>query len=76
MLTDRGRSLSQDLVRSHRLWENYFSSEVGLANENLHQPAERLEHFTGSEIRKKLHELGSSQEVDPHGKPIPPERNP
>jgi manganese/zinc/iron transport system permease protein len=75
-LTERGRMAAQDLVRSHRLWENYFASEVGLSNEQLHQPAERLEHFTGSQIRKQLLEHGPSQDVDPHGKPIPPERNP
>lgn len=74
-LTEKGRLAAQDLVRSHRLWENYFASEVGLTNEQLHQPAERLEHFTGSQIRKQLHEHGPAQEVDPHGKPIPPERD-
>lgn len=74
-LTEKGRMAAQDLVRSHRLWENYFASEVGLANEQLHQPAERLEHFTGSQIRKQLFEHGPSQDVDPHGKPIPPERD-
>lgn len=74
-LTEKGRMAAQDLVRSHRLWENYFASEVGLTNEQLHPPAERLEHFTGSQIRKQLFEHGPSQEVDPHGKPIPPERD-
>lgn len=74
-LTEKGRMAAQDLVRSHRLWENYFASEVGLPNEQLHQPAERLEHFTGSQIRKQLFEHGPSQDVDPHGKPIPPERD-
>lgn len=74
-LTEQGRLAAQDLVRSHRLWENYFASEVGLTAEQLHQPAERLEHFTGTQIRKQLHDHGPVQEVDPHGKPIPPERN-
>ncbi len=72
-LTDRGRRYAQNLVRAHRLWEQYLASEAGLDPDLLHAEAERLEHFTNRTLRERLQSETDSPAVDPHGKPIPPE---
>lgn len=72
-LTEKGRQLGASLVRSHRLWEHYLVSEGGVAVDRIHNQAEQLEHFTGRELRDRLHEQTATPTVDPHGRPIPPE---
>lgn len=72
-LAEGGRGLAQNIVRSHRLWEQYLASEAGLPDSLLHGGAERLEHFTNRTIRERLLEITNAPQVDPHGAPIPPE---
>lgn len=72
-LTEAGRGEAQKLVRSHRLWEQYLVSQAGLDSGQIHNKAERLEHFTDVALREKLDEETQSATVDPHGAPIPPE---
>jgi manganese/zinc/iron transport system permease protein len=72
-LTDSGRRLGAELVRSHRLWEQYLVSEGGVAVDRIHGQAEQLEHFTGRELRDRLQQETSAPVLDPHGSPIPPE---
>jgi manganese/zinc/iron transport system permease protein len=72
-LTDSGRRLGAELVRSHRLWEQYLVSEGGVAVDRIHGQAEKLEHFTGRELRDRLQQETSAPVLDPHGSPIPPE---
>ncbi len=72
-LTESGRRLGAELVRSHRLWEQYLVSEGGVAIDRIHGQAEKLEHFTGRDMRDKLEQETSAPVTDPHGSPIPPE---
>ena len=72
-LTDQGRRRARSLVRSHRLWEQYLVRTGGLAESRLHENAERLEHFTDDELRRRLAAETAHPDVDPHGAPIPPE---
>ena len=72
-LTSEGHRVAQNLIRSHRLWEQYLSVEVNASDARLHAQAESLEHFTNSSLRGKLDvETGLSM-LDPHGRNIPPE---
>jgi manganese/zinc/iron transport system permease protein len=73
-LTELGRHRSRDLVRSHRLWEEYLVREAGIPTDRIHGTAERLEHFTTQKLRQRLDEATSTPDTDPHGSPIPPER--
>jgi manganese/zinc/iron transport system permease protein len=73
-LTETGASHASDLVRSHRLWEQYLDEQAGVASERLHASAERLEHYTDLALRRQLDEQTSTQSTDPHGREIPPER--
>lgn len=73
-LTDAGSARAQGLVRSHRLWEQYLSAKAGFGGPHLHEQAERLEHFTDRQLRDQLHAETDNPQVDPHGRPIPPEQ--
>jgi len=72
-LTAKGREQAQTLVRSHRLWESYLVSEVGLSSERIHDKAERFEHYTDRQLRDRLEREILTPHTDPHGSPIPPE---
>lgn len=72
-LTESGRKRAQNLVRSHRLWESYLQDSAGLAANRVHMPAERLEHYTGAQLREQLDQEIDTSTTDPHGKPIPQE---
>jgi manganese/zinc/iron transport system permease protein len=70
-LTRAGEVMARRLIRSHRLWEQYLVDHVDVASEKTHDKAERFEHFTDAQLRRRLEEATRSPEVDPHGKPIP-----
>lgn len=73
ILSDSGRHQAQELVRSHRLWEQYLATTAGVAPERIHDKAESLEHFTDHELRQRLDDETESPQHDPHGRVIPPE---
>lgn len=72
-LTETGRDMARQLVRSHRLWEHYLVEHAGMTAETIHRQAERLEHFTDRDLREKLNADTLETDQDPHGRPIPPE---
>lgn len=72
-LTDLGLSEAQNLVRSHRLWEQYLSLETNLPDDKVHPHAESWEHFTNSSMRGELDQRTGNAPTDPHGRAIPPE---
>ena len=71
-LTDAGRRLAQDVVRSHRLWESYMARHFDLPGEQLHATAERVEHYLDPNLQAELAAELDQPLVDPHGKSIPP----
>ena len=72
-LTDSGRLRARELIRSHRLWENYLVVQAGLPEDRIHIKAEQLEHFTSRSVREELEKETAFPQADPHGRPIPPE---
>jgi manganese/zinc/iron transport system permease protein len=74
-LTERGEQHAQDLVRSHRLWEQYLLSEASVDAARIHDKAELLEHFTDRRLREQLDQAMDAPALDPHGSAIPPERS-
>lgn len=72
-LTDLGLREAQNLVRSHRLWEQYLSLETNLPDDKVHPHAESWEHFTNSSMRGALDQRTGNAPTDPHGRVIPPE---
>ncbi len=72
-LTELGAIQAQNLVRSHRLWEQFLSVEARFDSSKIHDQAESLEHFTSRRLREKLEAETAQAVQDPHGRPIPPE---
>ena len=70
-LTERGRRRAQSLVRSHRLWEQYLQDHAGVDASRVHPQAEKLEHFTDSQLQQRLDSETDRPDLDPHGRPIP-----
>lgn len=73
-LTERGQQHARELIRSHRLWEQYLVSEVSLDAARIHDKAELLEHFTDRRLRDQLDQAMDAPERDPHGAEIPSEQ--
>jgi manganese/zinc/iron transport system permease protein len=72
-LTERGSDRAREIVRSHRLWEQYLVSSAGVTADRSHGIAERFEHVTGLDLRRRLSDETAAPRLDPHGTPIPPE---
>jgi len=74
-LTESGARSAKDLVRTHRLWESYLVSKLGLPPDHVHQTAERLEHFTGAKLQEEVAQTAGAPTTDPHGREIPDNRS-
>jgi manganese/zinc/iron transport system permease protein len=71
-LTPQGRDAARQLIRSHRLWEGFLQTHLGLPVDHVHAPAERLEHVTSAAMREELAAKTDQPATDPQGKAIPP----
>jgi DtxR family Mn-dependent transcriptional regulator len=70
-LTPDGRSYALRVVRTHRLWERYFSDETGMPAAEWHDAAEIREHTTSEDEAEALAASMGHPRFDPHGDPIP-----
>ncbi len=70
-LSPAGEAEACNLVRSHRLWESWLVSELGLRPDHVHRTAERLEHVTDSSMQEELFKAAGSPDQDPHDRKIP-----
>jgi len=70
-LTDLGRRAAASVIRSHRLWETYLVTQVGLRPDHVHDTAMRLEHVATDTVRHALAENEPDTRTDPQGKAIP-----
>jgi DtxR family transcriptional regulator, Mn-dependent transcriptional regulator len=70
-LTKVGKRAAVEVIRHHRLLEQYLAQRLGLPIDEVHQEAERLEHVLSEELEERIdRELGFPTH-DPHGDPIP-----
>ena len=72
-LTDSGRTHAARLVRSHRLWEAYIAKHFEIADDHLHESAERVEHYLDAGLRQEIADDLRDPVEDPHGREIPDE---
>lgn len=74
-LSIKGIEKAEELVRAHRLWESYQVNKMGLKEGEIHDEADRLEHWLSEEILDEVDgELGFPDH-DPHGSPIPQKKS-
>jgi DtxR family Mn-dependent transcriptional regulator len=70
-LTHAGEQVALEVIRHHRLLELYLAQTLGLAVDDVHDEAERLEHVISEELEAKIDRALGYPTHDPHGDPIP-----
>ena len=71
VLTSKGRTRAESVVRKHRLAERLLTDVIGLAWHKAHVEACRWEHVISDEVEARLVELLEHPTTCPHGNPIP-----
>jgi len=70
-LTDEGRRVALEVIRHHRLLEQYLAETLGVPIDQVHEEADRLEHALSEEVEKRIDASLGYPTHDPHGHPIP-----
>ncbi len=70
-LTATGREVAVQVLRAHRLWEQYLHDFTGYSEEEWHARAEEQEHLLDEADIAALEERLGHPLFDPHGDPIP-----
>lgn len=71
VLTDKGQARAHELVRIHRLWEQYLVEHEGMSPDDVHTEAHRREHTTTAAEAEILDDELGYPARDPHGHVIP-----
>lgn len=70
-LTAEGERTALEVVRHHRLLEQYLAQTLGLSLDAVHAEADRLEHALSEELEAHIDRTLGYPTHDPHGDPIP-----
>jgi DtxR family Mn-dependent transcriptional regulator len=70
-LSAAGRQRAWELVRHHRLLELFLHDVLKYSWDEVHEEAERLEHFISERFEDRVAALLGDPEIDPHGHVIP-----
>ena len=70
-LTAAGKRRAWELVRHHRLLELFLHDVLKYSWDEVHEEAERLEHFISERFEDKVAAILGDPEIDPHGHVIP-----
>jgi DtxR family Mn-dependent transcriptional regulator len=70
-LTRAGEKAAIEVIRHHRLIEQYLAEALGLSIDAVHAEADRLEHALSEELEARIDAQLGFPTHDPHGDPIP-----
>jgi DtxR family Mn-dependent transcriptional regulator len=70
-LTPAGKRRAWELVRHHRLLELFLHDVLKYSWDEVHEEAERLEHFISERFEDRVAAILGDPEIDPHGHVIP-----
>jgi DtxR family Mn-dependent transcriptional regulator len=70
-LTPSGERVALEVIRHHRLLEQYLAQALGLRLDEVHSEADRLEHAISEELEARIDRSLGYPTHDPHGDPIP-----
>ncbi len=70
-LTEQGEKAALEVIRHHRLLELYLHEKLGYGWDEVHEEAERLEHYISEEFEARIFDALGGPSVDPHGDIIP-----
>jgi len=68
--TDNGREHAEGVVRRHRLIERFLTDVLGIAWDEVHEEAERLEHAMSPVLEERMLAAIGDAKTCPHGHPI------
>jgi len=70
-LSKTGKKRALEIIRHHRLLETFLHQVLGYPWDEVHQEAERLEHFISERFEECIAAKLGNPEFDPHGHAIP-----
>jgi len=70
-LSSAGKRRALEVVRHHRLIETFLYQVLDYPLEELHEEAERLEHFISERFEQRIAAKLGHPRIDPHGHSIP-----
>jgi DtxR family Mn-dependent transcriptional regulator len=70
-LTENGKKVALNIIRSHRLWEMFLVKTLKFKWDEVHDVAEQLEHVRSEKLVKHIDKFLNFPKFDPHGDPIP-----
>jgi DtxR family Mn-dependent transcriptional regulator len=70
-LTRSGELVAIEMIRHHRLLEQYLAASLGVSIDAVHAEADRLEHALSEELEALIDASLGFPTHDPHGDPIP-----
>ena len=70
-LTSTGKKRALEIVRHHRLLERFLHDFLDYGWDEVHEEAERLEHFISEKLEDRIAAKLGDPETDPHGHLIP-----
>jgi DtxR family transcriptional regulator, Mn-dependent transcriptional regulator len=70
-LTAAGKMRALEVLRHHRLLERFLHDFLDYSWDEVHDEAERLEHFISERLEDRIAAKLGDPETDPHGHPIP-----
>lgn len=70
-LTVEGERLAWEIVRHHRLLELFLHDILQYSWDEVHEEAERLEHFISERFEDRVAAILGDPRIDPHGHVIP-----
>ncbi len=70
-LSKPGRKRALEIIRHHRLIETFLHQVLDYPWDEVHQEAERLEHFISERFEERIAAKLGNPEFDPHGHAIP-----
>jgi DtxR family transcriptional regulator, Mn-dependent transcriptional regulator len=68
--TDTGREHAADIVRRHRLIERFLTDVFDIPWDQVHEEAERLEHWMSPVVEERMLKAIGDAKTCPHGHPI------
>jgi DtxR family Mn-dependent transcriptional regulator len=71
LLTGPGRKRALEVLRHHRLLERFLHDVLDYTWDEVHEEAERLEHFISEKLEDRIAAKLGHPQTDPHGHPIP-----
>lgn len=70
-LSPAGRARALEVLRHHRLLERFLHDLLGYGWDEVHEEAERLEHFISERLEDRMAAKLGDPVLDPHGHAIP-----